>query len=90
MNIEILKEGISACRYGFIVWDEGGVVEVVQIKPFRQRTGHVYLMFRVASSHVQKFAGCQRQRPDGLTVMFARMLAHVLICSSGWGNLVFD
>ena len=40
MNVEILNERISAGRYSFIVGDIGGVIETVQINPFRHRICH--------------------------------------------------
>lgn len=42
MNVEILGEGVSAGGYGFIIRDEGGVIESAQVNPFHHRTGHVY------------------------------------------------
>lgn len=42
MNIEILNERVPAGGYGFVVWDEAGVVESVQINTFQYRTRHVY------------------------------------------------
>ena len=40
MNIEILDERVSAGGYSFIVRDQGGVIETVQINPFHHRICH--------------------------------------------------
>ena len=40
MNIEVLDERVSAGGYGFIVRDRRGVIEMVQINPFRHRICH--------------------------------------------------
>ena len=40
MNIEILDERVSAGGYGFIVGDQGGVVETVQVNPLHYRIRH--------------------------------------------------
>lgn len=42
MNVEVLSERISTGGYGFVIWDEGSIIESVQINPFRHRAGHVY------------------------------------------------
>ena len=40
MNIEILDERVSAGGYCFIVGDQGGVIETVQVHAFRDRIRH--------------------------------------------------
>lgn len=53
MNIEILDERIPTGGYGFIVWDQGGVIESVQVKPFHHRIGHVVQRYSKGGSHVE-------------------------------------
>ena len=92
MNVEIFREGVSARGYGFIVWDESGVVESVQVHPIHHKSRHVNQFSAVASSQMETWA---QLRIDGLAMVFAcgfRMQLGVVrilmigIEVEGWGG----